>query len=382
MGSDRDLWSLPGPINYARSVRSSFERGFSTLCVIPAAKLDTVSWTNGFRDAVDLPVDVLEDSPDRAVSAILCEALGLPPALDRDAAKELAHANALAGRVFEVTLPPDNDRAKAWVRFVTEFVAASKSVNATDRPRFLVLSTHPSADLFTDKSLLLEEYWWWGVLSRIDTTIFVSQVVGADTDPLIIESIVEIIGYDLDTAQDLAGEWDGSLETLLGLIPPVEIADDQADPVQYASRGPRGAPARDLRNAWDVGALDSWDRYQAFRSPRALSVARHEYLLKSRLWRAQLRELMPFIDEERQRLEEWVRGVPKESEPEYPMEVGKLASIIKWDPIVKRESTPQRREAAEWLRIARNTLAHRGTLSPDEVFKGRRLLDNDRRANR
>lgn len=382
MGSTRRLWSLPGPIRYARSIRASLDRGFSTLCVFPAALLDTASWVDGLRDAVDLPVDVLEDEPDRAVSAIACEALGLPPALSRDAAAELAHCNALAGRVLEIMLPGNHDRARAWVRFVTEFVAAGKSVTAADRPRFLMLSTHPSADLFTDKSLLLQEHWWWGVLGRIDTMIFVSQIVDADADPLLFESIVEVIGHDLDTAHDLAVEWDGSLDALLKLIPPVQVADDRTDPVVYTPRGPRTAPSRDLRDAWDAGVLESWDRHEAFRAPRALSVAQHEDMLRSRLWRAQLRELMPFIDEERQRLEEWVRGVPKESDPDYPLEIGKLASIIKWDPSVRRVSSSRRRDAAEWLRVARNTLAHRGTLSPAEVTKGRRLLDEDRRSSR
>lgn len=378
-----DLWSLPGPLRYANSVRASLEHGFSATCVLPAFLLDTPLWAEGLHDAMDLSVDVLDDDSERAVSAIVCDALGLTPVLGRDAAAELGRAEAVAGRILEITLPADHDRAKDWVRFVTEFVASSKSVGIADRPRFLVLTAHPAAEFFTDRALLLNEHWWWGVLSRIDTTIFVSRVVDTDTDPAIVESIIEVVGHDLHAAQDLAAEWDGSLSSLLDLIPPLATAaEHQTDPVHYGSRGQNTTPVRGLRAAWDAGILDSWDRYQTFLSPHALTPEQHEYVLNTRVWRAQLRELMPFIDEERQRLEEWVRGVPKENEPEYPMEIGRLAWIIKWDSLVRRASSSRRREAADWLRTARNVLAHRGTLSPDEVAKGRRLLDDDRRSER
>lgn len=374
------LWLLPGPARFANSVRTSLQRGFSVQCIIPEELLNDPAWSDGLEQAMDLAIDPVDDEVDRAVPAVVCDVLGLPPILDLDAGAEMARKEEVAGRVFKLHMSGDDDRARDWARFVTEFVAGGKSVNVDDRPRFLILSAHPRAELFKDKSLLLDQHWWWGVLGRIDTTIVASSAAGIDADPVLVESVVEVAGHDLSIAAELADGWDGSMQSLLALLPPlVDRCEDTVDLVHYGG-GRTIAPPRALRDAWHDGAVDAWDRYPSFRSPRALSSAQRKTVLETRLWRAQLRELMPFIDEERQRLEEWVRGIPKEIEPDYPVEIGKLSWIVKYDRLVRKAASQGRRDTAEWLRVARNRLAHRSTLSPDEVAKGRRLLDADRRS--
>lgn len=381
MAFARERWGLPGPARYARSVRASLERGFSTCCVVPAHLLADADWADGLNAAADIAVDVIIDQPDRPPSVVLHEYMQLGATRTPAVAGDLASDERLHGRIFQVELAESGRRQMEWVRFLTQFIAGVRTVGVGDRPRVVIICSHPVADSFTESNLLLDHHWWWGVLGRVDTTIHVSQAL-ADRpgDALTAESIVEVVGYDLDAGQSLADSWDGTLEGLPTHLPaeqPVTAVSGEA--LRYGTSVDVGTPPHGCRAAWDAGAIERWDRYHAFLSPRFLHERAREDVLQTRIWRAQLREFMPMIDEERQRLERWIKTIPLEREPDYPLEIGPLSHLIKYDSKARLHVSRSRRDAAEWLRKARNLLAHRTILRPEFILDGRRLLDADRR---
>jgi len=372
-------WALPGPARYARTVRASLDRGFSTVCVVPDHLLTDGAWADGLSTAADIAVDLIVDQPDRPPASVLHGYMQLDPALAPVGASDLAGDERLHGRIFQIALADPGRRKADWARFLMQFVAGVRSVAVGDRPRFLVVCSHVVADSFTEPNLLLDRHWWWGVVGRVDTTIHVSQMLGdRSTNTLLTESIVEVVGYDLETGHKLADSWSGAIEELPALLPMERSIVAAADVLHYGNSTHDATPPYDVREAWDAGALDHWDRYETFMSPRFLDGQTREETLQTRIWRAQLREFMPLIDEERQRLERWIKTVPLESEPEYPLEIGPLSYLLRYDAKARLQTSKARRDAAEWLRKARNFLAHRTTLRADFIADGRRLLDADR----
>jgi hypothetical protein len=87
---------------------------------------------------------------------------------------------------------------------------------------------------------------------------------------------------------------------------------------------------------------------------------------------------MPLIDEERGRIEDWmrtkIRGLPKEK----VLEPGDLYGLMQENPTLKDWRGGHRKRLVFWLRDARNVLAHMDPLSPDEIARGRKLIWQDR----
>ncbi len=100
--------------------------------------------------------------------------------------------------------------------------------------------------------------------------------------------------------------------------------------------------------------------------------------LRSRIWQAQIRGLMPTIDEERAWIENWLRrwvpGLPSDG----VLEPRDLCALPQKHPELKTWRGGHRTRFIYWLRDARNTIAHMDLLTPDEVERGWRLIAKDR----
>ncbi len=372
------LWSLPGPARLAASVGDALRGGGSCAVVAPARMRDNDQWVFGATEAADVDVDHIAVDPRRPPAAVFAEHCGADWDTGPDLVRELAQHEVLAGRVIGLALPADTPD---WAKFVAAFLTALPGVPEPQRPQLLVFCGPDDLDLFRNQRLPLTERWWWGTVGRLDTTIAAAQALGEHADPVAVSCITELCGFDLDFVDRLAIAWDGSLANLLDLVQ--ELPGPQATVEEWSSLASSvgtASPAGRFRPDWDRGLIDVWDRYEPFLSPTAVPEPVRLEVLRTRLWRGQLRELMPLVDEERARLESWAKSGPiADPNTSFPIEIGNLAWLIRRDPALKRRASATRRAAATWLWTSRNALAHRDIIAPGDITEGLRLLDADRR---
>jgi hypothetical protein len=224
------------------------------------------------------------------------------------------------------------------------------------------------------------------VLDRLDTAFHVKGRLGDAENGqhgLIRDTITEVAGFDLNLADHLAAGWDGSYGTLSAALatftgpawPPRQ--DRPTKPHQFPhSSTALSAPPVALLPMWDQGLVDRWDAFPAYVHACAISDLAD---LRSRVWRAQVRTLMPIIDEERSRIGAWLRGEIRGLPDDAVLEPGGLFNVLQDHPSLKTWCGGDRKRLIYWLRDARNTLAHMGTLAPGEIARGQRLITQDRR---
>jgi len=293
-------------------------------------------------------------------------------------ASQLARSEQVAGRILALVLDTGCE-ADDWPGFAVEFLAALPGIPPEQRPQLVLFCGPHHRDRIRKHRLSVSEIWWWGVHGRLDSTLAAARALGDDTDPLRAACIAEICGFDLALCESLAAEWDGGMASLLRIVEESRVTSTtHVDAVRL--RGAAEAVPRAVHHAdWDAGLIDAWDHFDPFVSPVAIPSSEREEVLHTRLWRGQLRELMPLVDEERARLETWVRPIMQAGVGvDFPVEIGLLQRLICHDQAIRPRSDRTRRDAVTWLRDTRNLLAHRTALSSDRIHEGFELLDRDR----
>jgi len=373
------VWSLPGPSRLASAVGHALFGGASCAVVAPAPLRGNEDWVAAACEATEVDtvqVPVFADRPPAAVVAAHFEAKWTP---GPGGVSELARSDQLAGRIIAVALPPGD---AAWAEFTASFLAALPAISERERPQLLVFCGPDELPAFRAQRLPLTERWWWGTISRLDTTVAAARALGERADPVLVSCITEVCGFDLGFVETLAQSWDGSLSLLIELVEQqhlVAATVREHSTLLASTKSP--APANQFRADWSRGLIDAWERFDPFLAPAALPPAERNDALRTRLWRGQLRELMPLVDEERGRLEAWIRSEPiTEKNVTFPIEIGYLTKLLHGDSDLSRRTSSVRRRAATWLRDARNLLAHREVLAPGDILDGLALLDEDRRA--
>jgi hypothetical protein len=216
-------------------------------------------------------------------------------------------------------------------------------------------------------------------MDRLDTSLHLRTLLGSEVNELLRDSIVEVAGFDLRLAEYLATMWEGSPASLSKLLLDYPGAPHAhaAECVQLSSSSTRfDVPPAAMISLWDEGLVDRWDSFPAYLHACAIATRAD---LRSRVWRAQVRVLMPIMDEERARIAAWIRRQVKGLAARDVLEAGELYDILQDHPRLKDWRGGHRKRLVYWLRYARNTLAHLDTLTPDEVARGRQLISNDRR---
>lgn len=380
------LWRLPGPQRFASQVRNSLDRGFSPVVVLTQQQLEDELWQQHFLEAVDRHLDLVDTSaePERPAAAVVAESLGVDDVdPGPDAPTALAGHRDLEARTLQLRLSGTDDTTH-WVEFVRRFVTSGRAAPIEDRPRLLILTDHETSTSLTPRETMLQPFWWWGVLDRLDTAVHVSErLSSARADVVLRDSIVEVAGFDLALADYLAESWDGrpaALEDLLlTYMAPGPGSDGLALPDLPHSSTPLEPPPVGLTGLWADGWVDHWDAFPAYIHPcKLVHLGRRDDVI-ARVWRAQLRSLMPLVDEERGRLAQWFREeLPTSYDMPDPPEPGDLVYALQCHPALKSWRGGHRKRLVYWLRDTRNTLAHRGTLTPDEVRQGRQFIAADR----
>jgi hypothetical protein len=377
------IWRLPGPARFATAITTGLDHGDSVVVGLPAWAAADPDFCSGLLDAVDYAIDVVHDceNANRPLASLIADRFSVddvPPG--PGAAAALAGHASMRGRVVAVTVSSDGQQSERWTSFTRAFVPAARAVAAEERPRLILLARKTCAAALAGSDASLSGFWWWGVLDRLDTAIHVKGQLADGHDALLRDLITEVAGFDLSLAGYLAASWDGSFETLSDALAgftgpswPPGLAKCQQLP--HSSTALRAPPAA-LLPMWDQGLVDRWDAFPAYLHACAISGPPD---LRSRVWRAQVRTLMPTIDEERARIGAWlrheIRGLPEDA----VTEPGGLYNVLQDHPSLKTWRGGDRKRLIYWLRDARNTLAHMSTLAPDEIARGRHLIMEDRR---
>lgn len=299
-------------------------------------------------------------------------------------------------------------------RLLRQFAAAVKEAGLPpDRRTRLLVAARPSdlPDTFVDSvdTAFTTVQWWWGAVGRLDTAIVVDEARAVTTAPprgpgalrqrildsLRAETVAEVSGPDLRLADALTRRWDGRLSGLANTIK--DCADHCHPRCDEGTSPPRrqgvglpetvaDRPMSRLRPAWSTGAVDSWDGRLRFHPCQWLG---DDAMLRSLMWQAQNRVLLPLIDEARSVV---ASGLPaaavhgakhlaaRYAPHEAPgtavrrlaeMELGEIwAAVHRGDVRMSRRD----KDRLGTLRYARNCLAHRTPLSDDDLHRVCRAL--------
>jgi hypothetical protein len=236
----------------------------------------------------------------------------------------------------------------------------------------------------------LSHHWWWGQLSKLDTAIWVAEhSYGMQADPCQMGAIIELAGFDLELADELLARWRGDLDCIgeilehfakeRGLeLPGVPEVHALATSASGSRR--QNSPPSELRSAWDGKLVEQWGGGIVVHSA---VFDQYSPELTRRVWTAQVRELFPVLEIERQRLASWLSThaalLQPYSEPDdvEVFELGPLAKVLGNSPNVPCSTT--RRGLSRWLADSRNRLAHLRVLDVKFLAEGRQLIERDRR---
>lgn len=376
-------WALPGARRFSAALGTHLVRGYSVNLVVPNYLAADDEWCEHLFRSIDLHLDVVRapDGADSPPELSIAETFDVErPQAGAAAASTLAAHDVLAGRTIAAVLRHSSSHDQ-WASFLQRFVAAGRPIAHAERPTMLVVSGAAFNSLLGHEEPLLTSRWWWGVHDRLDTAVFLGDSVPPQRFAhLVRDSIVEVAGFDLRLAQFLAERWDGAAESVCDLLESYSVYGDDSGAVSIPfAHGVRLDPPPEMVPLWNRGLVDAWDRFESYPHACALMRAgRHDEVLR-RIWRAQIRALMPIIDEERERIAAWLRPeLPRNASlPEVPELVDMIQAIEAHWRLTKWRGGGRLR-LVRWLRGARNSLAHMRTLNPTDVVKGFRLIDEDR----
>jgi hypothetical protein len=374
-----EIWSLPGPAGFARTAQDRLDRGDSVLVGLPATTAEDRAFQDGLRRTIDVHFDLVDATgpQDRPIASVVAEQLDIDLEPGPDAAVRLAGHPMLEARHLAVTLAGKPDDAKPWTEFVRSFLAAARPIAAPDRPRLLIIGGHGCATALSGADPLAE-MWWWGVLGRLDTALYVQRrLVSRKNDDLLRDAITEVAGYDLGLADYLVDEWDGDAASLVAVLDAFTGPNWPNVPVPARlphSSTPWSAPPSQVVPLWNAGLADAWDSFSVCLHPCSLPAQGR----RQRVWLAQIRCLMPLIDEERARIEDWMRTEVRGLPAGQVLEPGDLYSLMHDNPRLKMWRGGHRKRLIYWLRDARNMLAHMTPLPPEDIARGRHLIWQDR----
>jgi len=386
-----DAWRLPGARRFAAAIAEDIDDGRTVLVFAPPGT------DSGLVAAVKselltewrfLPIPTAEIAlSDAGVIGSFIDYLGL--ILDSHQPRNIdavaSHAD-LRRRVILLDLRNlDRNQAQQWAAFIRQHSLASRDLPPTERFAVCAL-THPAnVELPPDDHTFIRHHWWWGALSRLDVEVHVSELLGhTGIDPVVAATIVEVAAFDTSLSEQLVDNWSGNWSDL------PELLDQYADSSGLTDCDVPGAvpstgvqPPRELLDLWWRGGTNRWAELDpAFHS--ALRHVRSGRELKTRVWRGQVRSLLPTIEVERQNLIQWILTDRRSLSDEWigqdiaGLEIGPLFKLIRETPVLRTDRP--RYGAAAWLRDTRNALTHWNTIDASDLRRGRRLLEEARSA--
>jgi hypothetical protein len=410
-----ERWSLPGPSRFIGRLLDELRAGRQVIIVLPrsGAAGDVIAVSEerlgrqrrvdrlnlGSEDAMRLEPQLLAlrqsmrldvDGEDSVLSTSRLLAAGLRAAR--------------RGLIVDVRSATDEDLAR-WGRSLDEYAAESKNLQGAG-PEGLVTVCHAEQLTALPKpDVVVRHQWWWGVIDRLDVLVSLQsrRPSGPDAD-IRLGMVVELAGFDLDLAEHLLQEWDGSLALLPDLLRDFGArigrfpTDGDASPPFRLDLGRAeagGAVPVLLRPHWDAGTVELWDSAPVWHRSVLADVARTaadaQREIRRLVWRAQVAMLLPSVEFARHAI---ARGAAREVQrmgpgsplrKRYPTD----ASIerLDYDDLGKLlgglRSGHRRKEVTKVfgeLRWFRNEIAHVNPLEPANVLRILAVIQDARKA--
>lgn len=321
-------WTLPGLSRWLDGLAQKLAEGVAVLSV-------DASEPPGLLDALathlpSTPIEI-EPSPDCAPATAIAEALDVQPTLESLLSHELLEHTVVVSLTTNIRVSLDE-----WRTFLFRYAVARAS--SSPGPALLVLE--PPSGLDVPREIRPDA--WRKALRRGDRVIWAEEHLPANREGLTgefaISLAVELCGWRLDLSAAL---------TQAGI-------DDLAAPIEWL-RGRIEAPIRGIEPS----------------CPLACLADQNLAALHSRVWRAQLAAIFPVLEE--QRLELVSRHRSRLQLDQHLRDLG-VASVeeIELGALRHQLSRHLSRPEAERLDLlarARNALAHRQPISPEDASK-------------
>ncbi len=378
------LWALPGPRRFLDRILEAIDRRSSLVVYTPVVRgpsdlAEAVKARKSLRrglERVEL-TELVDGLGTATIADRLAAAVGIELEGDGQPSSLAAHPE-LQGVNFWVDGrgSVEEEGIRAWQSFLKAFAKGVGSLESTDRTvivSVLAGMVQPVDSPLSDASLY--ELGWIGVVDPLDTAIVVRDALLASQriiDPTVERSIIEIARFDLELAERLALEWDGDLASLMEKLPDL---GERSMRSRSPTDGPRvAALTPDEIAAWSAGLLESWQGRLAMHVGCHGASAREH--CDQQIWRAQVGILLGEIQEWCVRLARWasqIDGVRQLycAEKLMGMEVAELSSAVGPRVHLRYE---QVRRLLQWLKDARNDLAHVRPLTLDRLRAGRDLM--------
>lgn len=347
-------WDLPGPASFLETIEQDLRGQQNVLLVLPrrvpegfvealrlrVARNDLWAWRLVAAPNGGPPLEVLR--------SMLCPGASLANA------RALAEEPHLGGFIVCVAAV-DPPRVPAWLAFLREYQQAHRNCGALGPQLCLHLAAPDVPSPVREPGLGVRTY--RDVADALDLRLFAAQLLRASPDrgrrrELRAELLVELAGADPDLARRLATwDWPQLLQPLRGLA-------------AYAQE--RGWTLARSTATWEDGTADIVEgRSVAHSAVLALRGTRDE--LTRRLWRAELKVLFPFLEEERVR---WIRHFQASLRPPFPTRTGRvdeprdleLSHLLY---LVRHHAPPATVARLETLVTMRNALAHSEPIAGD-----------------
>ena len=374
------MWRLPGSRRFLLELRDRFERGDQVTIVLPGdldgglliahAREEMQLFAHRALDAVALAAR--SDDPLVALARELD--VTLPPGEVITPDRLLASPAATGHVVWLERIDALAQPAQAtWGRLFDALARANRRCDA-DRlpPRFAAVTNGPVAALApTDPGW--SSAWWWGRLDWLDVALHVHHL-----DPTLDESLravaVELAGFDLDVAQRLVLEGIDSTDALTVALHEERSAREPLPAgVDHAVVCETAHPAT-LSDRWTAGVVDRFDGGERpFWHSCLFADEEGLVTLRRRVWRGQVRALLP-------RLEEWRVQLVEEAKregfiaPDVPLDRLDFPDLHR----AVRDGVQTRRrdectQFAFWLRQTRNMIAHLEPVEAPQRREGEQL---------
>lgn len=336
-----NLWRLPGPASWLSAVLGDFDDGAFLVLRLPR------TWSGSelfeaFREArASAWLELAEVSGDRQVAEELCD-LAFGASTAEDALERLRSDGTVPW--LRVTGPLDTEQLGALAE-------GHARLESTPAAPVVVEHVGPLTAPKLSASPTLRVHSLYGVLTTLDTQVLLREMVpGLSMSRR--EEVAELAVHDLGLAVDLArlepASHDGYVNACVERAHALGLGDT-APSLPNASQTPVREPgAMDLQ--WQAGAVDLFNGQLVVHPGVA-----EDREVNRRLWRGQIRALLPFFDEMRLALldEMHRRGL-------YPVPSrGDAVELI--DLLRALEASRDNQvltEAARQLTRARNELAH------------------------
>lgn len=368
-------WQLPGPRHFIDGIVQGVRVGKSVILCLPRFMPDglkialkaEICQTNEW-EWCDLPLNSDNRAP---IDILYSHFVSESPTHALRSAFTLSQEETFEGKVIWVE-NVDKQTWRSWQDFLLEYEQACRSMPALARSTFCVALIGETALQPPPENVCLSNFYWKGVVTPFDMLFFVTSLMQTRSTRdmqkrLMIAMVADLALWDPCVAEIFSGS---RIEDILNPVPLLqEIAEERewAKHVQMDSERLEVNP-----RLWSDGLADIFEgKPRLHSSILTLNDPRKE--IDRRIWNAQIRTLLPMVEEKRRELLEKLDGilmVPYETRSGaaitdiYDLEIGHIYHQLATSDL---NTDPKLRDLAWQLKEIRNRLSHLEALSQEQL---------------